>query len=232
MKVAILQSNYIPWKGYFHLIHKADVFVFYDCVKYTKNDWRNRNKIYTNNGLQWITVPIPASATRLCIDEVRIKNMNWQEKHFKTLYYSYKRASHFYQLQELIEDYLLEKRWEYLSELNQYLIKKISNKLNIQTEFRNVREFKISGNRVERLISLLKTLNATTYISGPSAREYLKEKEYLFDQNNIKIIYMKYPNYPCYPQLQQPFQNHVSIVDLIANVKWNEIENYIWKYEA
>ena len=50
-KIAILQSNYIPWKGYFDLIGSVDTFVFYDEMQYTKRDWRNRNKIKTRNGL-------------------------------------------------------------------------------------------------------------------------------------------------------------------------------------
>ena len=61
MKAAILQSNYIPWKGYFDLMNRADVFIIYDEVQYTKNDWRNRNKIKTANGLVWLTIPVRQS---------------------------------------------------------------------------------------------------------------------------------------------------------------------------
>lgn len=231
MKAVILQSNYIPWKGYFDLINDADIFVFYDCVKYTKNDWRNRNKIATTNGVQWLTIPISSKATNLMIDEVTIEDKYWQEKHFKTLYYAYKKAPYFHQLEELINDYLLEKKWEYLSDLNQYLIKKISQKLSINTEFRNAREFKLEGDRVNKLINILKELNISTYISGPSAKEYLCGHENLFDENNIKLIYKSYPAYPAYKQFSPNFENYVSIVDMIAHLPWDNIANYIWNYE-
>lgn len=232
MKAVILQSNYIPWKGYFDLIHDADVFVFYDCVKYTKNDWRNRNKIVTPNGVQWLTIPISSKATHLMIDEVKIENNFWQEKHFKTLYYAYKSAPYFHQLEELITDYLIEKKWNYLSELNQYLIKKIAHKLSISTEFRNAMEFKLNGDRVDKLISILNELNATTYISGPSAKDYLTGKEYLFKENNIELIYKNYPSYLPYKQFSDNFENYVSIVDMIAHIRWDEISNYIWNNES
>lgn len=57
-KVAIVQSNYIPWRGYFDLIAFVDEFIIYDDMQYTKRDWRNRNRIKTSQGLQWITVPV------------------------------------------------------------------------------------------------------------------------------------------------------------------------------
>ena len=57
-KVAILQSNYIPWKGYFDIIASVDEFIIFDDMQYTKRDWRNRNKIKTPQGLQWLTIPV------------------------------------------------------------------------------------------------------------------------------------------------------------------------------
>jgi hypothetical protein len=231
MKAVILQSNYLPWKGYFDLIHEADVFVFYDCVKYTKNDWRNRNRIYSKNGLQWLTIPIEASATRLLIEEVEIKNSQWQDIHFKTLYLAYKRAPYFLQLEELMQDYLKEKSWKLLSDLNQYLIIKISRMLGITTAFRQAREFNIEGNRVQRLINILKEVRATEYISGLAAKNYIEGQEHLFEQENIQLTFKYYPIYPTYPQLCKPFEQAVSIVDMIANIPVQEIKNYIWDYE-
>src|SRR3954469_16903743 len=98
MKVVVLQSNYVPWKGYFDLIHDADLFVFYDEVKYTKNDWRNRNKIFTTNGVQWLTIPISKDAVKQKISQVEIKDNGWQELHYKSLFFGYKSAPFFNQL--------------------------------------------------------------------------------------------------------------------------------------
>lgn len=231
MKVAILQSNYIPWKGYFDLIHDADVFVFYDCVKYTKNDWRNRNKIYVNASPQWITIPIASESTKLKIEEVKITDTTWQETHAKTLTLGYKKAPFFFQLEELIQHYFIEKKWSHLSELNQYIITDISQRLGITTKFINSQELTLAGDRVEKLINICTQLNATEYISGPAAKDYLSEKEYLFENNTISLSYKNYPQYKEYKQLQSPFESSISIVDMIANLNWSDIPSYIWGNE-
>lgn len=230
MKAVILQSNYIPWKGYFDLINDCDVFIFYDIVKYTKNDWRNRNTIYTKNGKQWLSIPIAADAVNLKIEEVQL-TQNWQESHFKSLYLGYKKAPYFNQLEILINDFLVEKKWETLSELNQYLIKKIAGRLGCQTRFVNANEHNPSGTKVEKLIDLLQKVNADEYISGMAAKEYIDKEMHLFDGHNIKLTFKTYPLYPVYKQLKEPFENSVSIVDLIANIHWDEIPNYIWANE-
>lgn len=227
--VAILQSNYVPWKGYFDLINSVDTFIFYDIVKYTKNDWRNRNIIYTKNGIQWLTIPIDSSAVNFKINEVKINNDKWQELHFKSLFLGYKRAPYFFQLEELMNDYLKEKKWNRISELNQYLIVKISRLLGIKTEFKNAEEFEISGDRIDRLLKILNQSKASRYISGPSAQSYLKGNEYLFDDLKIQLQYFKYPKYKEYKQLSSPFENYVSILDLIANIKIEEIPSFIWE---
>jgi hypothetical protein len=228
MNVVILQSNYVPWKGYFDLIHDADVFVFYDCVQYTKNDWRNRNIIYTPNGKQWLTIPIDASAVKLNIDEVSISDAKWQNSHYRSLSVGYGRAPFFHQLRELMEDYLQEKTWISLSELNQYLIKEISKKLGCSTVFVDSRDLSLANDRIERLLGILRQLRATRYISGKSAANYLHSYEHLFHDNGIELVYKEYPTYKVYSQFSNHFEHGVSILDMIAHLSWNDIPNYIW----
>ena len=227
MKLAILQSNYIPWKGYFDLINSVDVFIFYDEVQYTKNDWRNRNKIYTKNGEQWLTIPVAASAVKGKISEVVLQPENWQQQHFKSLQLGYKSAPYYSQLEELINDFLVEKKWTSLKELNQYLIKKIAASIGIKTKFEDATQYDLTGDRVSRLLNLILQSGATTYITGPSAHDYLKDHENLFREKNIELIYKSYPTYKSYKQLHKPFLNAVSIVDMIANLRYDEILNYI-----
>src|SRR5258706_12537168 len=219
MKAVVLQSNYLPWKGYFDLIHDADVFIFYDEVKYTKNDWRNRNKVYSKNGLHWLTIPISKDAVKQKISEVRMENDEWQKLHYDTLYFSYKNAPYFFQLEEFLTDFYKNRKWEFLSELNQYCVKRIAGYLGIQTRFCNSKEFELIDGRVERLVNLLEQVGAKQYISGPSAREYLTGKEHLFLEQNIALTFKDYSGYPGYRQLLSPLENYVSIVDMIANVK-------------
>ena len=204
--------------------------MFYDEVKYTKNDWRNRNKIYTHNGIQWLSIPISKDAVKQKISEVAIKDFSWQQLHFKSLVFGYKNAPHFSQLENILKEVYVDRKWNYLSELNHFLIKRISVLLNLPTQFADSKSYAIKGNRVERLIDLLKQVGAAEYISGPAAKEYLSGSEHLFSDNNIKLTFKNYPSYPDYKQLSSPFRHDVSIFDLIANIKMSEIENYIWKF--
>lgn len=229
MKVVILQSNYVPWKGYFDLINDADTFVFYDCVKYTKNDWRNRNQIATKNGNQWLTIPMPGNAVNMAIDEAVIEDKKWQDTHYKSLYFAYKKAPFFPQLEELIELYLKQHQWQKLSALNQFVIKHIATKIGINTNFIDSRELAgLEGDRVERLISILTQLNATEYISGQAAKDYMTGHEHLFSDKGIHLTYKLYPQYPVYTQLSPEFSHFVSILDMVAHLHWDEIKHYIY----
>lgn len=229
MKVAVIQSNYIPWKGYFDIIHDVDLFVFYDDVQYTKNDWRNRNKIKTPMGVKWLTIPVGTDLNRL-ICEVELTNPVWHKKHWRMIEHCYSKSPFFYLYKELFRHVYLGRKWESLSELNQYLIKHIAVEcLNIKTEFHDSREYDILGtnaNANHRLLKLLQSLKADTYVSGPAARKYIDEK--VFTQAGIKLVYKDYSNYPEYLQLYPPFEHNVSIVDLLFSCG-SDSPCYIWK---
>ncbi len=228
MRVVVLQSNYIPWKGYFDLIHDADIFIFYDEVKYTKNDWRNRNKIYTVNGLHWLSIPISAESVKLKISEVKLPDSSWFLKHYQTLFSGYRKAKYFDQMLNLLKEMYFENSSGTLSLLNQNLIKLIADKIGIKTVFFDSSSFVLEGDRVSRLINLLKQAKASTYISGPSARNYLKYYYHLFSDNEIDLVFKDYTGYPEYEQLNLPFEHGVSILDMFANIKLDQIPNHIW----
>jgi WbqC-like protein family len=224
-RVAILQSNYLPWKGYFDLIHDVDLFVFYDDVQYTKNDWRNRNKIKTPNGPMWLTVPTGTALDRLVCD-VRLNDAHWAQKHWKSLQQFYSAAPHFKRYQAFFEQVYLGTRWESLSELNQYLIKAISrDHLGIQTRFADSRAYPTPGRKLDRLMELLAQLDAKTYVSGPAAKSYIDAVR--FEQAGIELVYKSYEGYPQYEQRYPPFEHSVSIVDLLFNTG-PEASSYVW----
>ena len=230
MKVVVLQSSYLPWKGYFDLIHDSDIFVFYDEVKYTKNDWRNRNKIYTPNGIQWLTVPISSKFYNSKISEVIIQNDLWQKKHFKAIYLSYNRSPFFWEIKEFLENIFLNQTWFSLKELNHHLIKCIIKMLGINTKILDSKDFIMPNGRVERLISLLKQVGATTYISGPKGKNYIDTNIEYFKNCGIECIYKDYSNYPVYPQNREIFDHYVTILDLIVNVGIKNTSKYIWGF--
>jgi len=229
-KIAILQSNYIPWKGYFDIIGMADIFVFYDDVQFTPRDWRSRNKIKTTHGTMWLTIPCGKDRNRL-ICEVEIKDPSWQDEHWNTIEHFYKKAKYFKYYKDFFQEIFKGKIWKNLSEFNQYVIKKISYEiLNFNTEFIDSRIFQCKEKKLHRILEILdKFENISEYISGPSAKDYLTEDE--FKKRNLKLIYMNYSNYPEYTQLYGSFIHEVTILDLIFNEGSNAI-GYMKSYKA
>ena len=223
MRVAILQSNNIPWKGYFDLINDVDLFIFYDDVQYTHSDWRHRNRLMTKQGPQWLSIPAGHDLKRL-ICEVEITDQKWKQKHRKTIEQNYRKAPFFKELEPLL-DFLYENSITNLSEYNQRATKHISELLGISTQFTDSRLLSTDGGKTERLIGLLQKVGATTYISGPSAKSYIDEPT--FAEAGIELVYKEYPDYPAYPQCCSPFSPFVTVLDLLFNVG-RKAPHYIW----
>lgn len=221
----VLQSNYIPWKGYFDLIHDADLFIFYDDVQYTKNDWRNRNKIKTRNGASWITVPVGIDANRLICD-VTIKDPAWQRKHWNAICHEYSRAPYFTFYRPFFEEVYVGQQWNNLSIMNQTITRRIASELlGITTKFGDSREYQPEGTNLDRLLDLLRKVVTRQYISGPAAMSYIAPER--FAQAGIELIWKDYSTYPEYQQAHPPFDHGVTILDLLFNVG-PDAPTYIW----
>lgn len=224
-RVAILQSNYIPWKGYFDIINDVDLFIFYDDVQFTKQDWRTRNSIKTPMGVKWLTIPVGSNIDRLICD-VAIEDARWQRSHWDSLRQQYGKCPHFKTYEGFFADIYLGKQWTSLSDLNQYVIRQISSQiLNVGTPFRDSREFQLSGSKQDRIIDLVVKSEASHYVSGPAAKDYIEPAR--FDELNVELIWKDYSGYPEYAQLHPPFEHHVSILDLLFHVG-PEAGEYIW----
>jgi hypothetical protein len=229
VKVVVNQSNYVPWKGYFDLIHDADLFVFYDDLQFTKNDWRNRNKLKTAAGVTWLTIPVGKDIDRL-ICEVALPGGDWAAQHWRRIEESYRAMPHFAAYAPAIREIFLGRGWTRLADLNQCLIKHIAVEvLGMSTRFGDSRDYSLEGRKQDRLMSLLRAVGATTYISGPSAKAYLDESR--MNQEGIAVIWKDYSGYPEYPQAYPPFEHAVSILDLIFNTG-PAASHYIWGWRA
>lgn len=215
-KIAISQSNYIPWKGYFDLINKVDEFILYDDAQYTRRDWRNRNKIKTSNGTQWLTIPVDVKGKYFQkINETKISDKGWTVNHWQQIKQNYAKAKNFKKYKDIFEELYLNCKEEYLSEINHKFIIAINQILEIKTKIRFSSEFEIYGDQTEKLINICKQCNTTVYISGPAAKTYFDEQ--LAKKENIQIKWMNYDNYKEYEQLYPPFEHGVTILDLILN---------------
>ncbi|TKI69916.1 WbqC family protein [Sulfurimonas crateris] len=214
-KVAILQSNYIPWKGYFDLINMVDEFIFYDEVQYTKNDWRNRNKIKTSQGIQWLTIPVRQESLEQKIKDSKITDKKWNIKHWRAISQNYTKTKYFKEYKDIFEELYLGCSEEYLSQINYKFIIAINEILGIDTKLSWSSDYELIGGQTERLINLCKQTDATHYLSGPAAKDYFDEE--LARTENIQVEWMDYSGYKEYEQLHLPFEHGVCILDLIFN---------------
>ncbi len=214
-KVAILQSNYIPWKGYFDLIDSVDDFVFYDEVQYTRRDWRNRNKIKLSTGPTWLTIPVQVKGGfEQKISVTRVSTSRWAQEHWLSISHAYARAKFFDMYRDLFKDlYKRAEEMEYLSQINCMFIEAICSQLAINTRLHQSSEFVFLEGKSERLAGICRDLKADAYVSGPAARDYLKEQ--VFVEMGMSVEWFKYGPYQEYPQLYPPFEAAVSILDLL-----------------
>jgi hypothetical protein len=212
IKAAIIQSSYIPWKGYFDIIHDVDKFVFLEDVQYTKHDWRSRNRVKTSGGVKWLSVPVLGGIYQK-IFEAKIDNsLKWSDKHVRTIHHSYAARDYYRSYCDDIFS-VLNKKYETISDLNIALISKLSSLLGIETELINSRDLEAPGARDDRLISICERIGADCYLSGPAAKDYIMNEK--FDRAGIRLEYKSYDGYPEYEQPWGPFDPLVSVIDLI-----------------
>ena len=216
MRCAVLQPSYLPWRGYFHQIQKADVFVFYDDVQYDKHGWRNRNRIKTANGPQWLTVPVSARGNvvdGLPINEVQIADGKWPGKHLATIRQAYAQGPALRPLPGAGRaapggrprapgrpDHRAD-RWRW----------RASSASRPSSCGRRSWASRATGWTACSACS--SRSGATHYISGPAARDYMDEAR--LTEAGISLEYMEY-DYPEYRQLHPPYEPQVSVIDLIA----------------
>ncbi|WP_166365371.1 WbqC family protein [Pseudomonas akapageensis] len=214
-KVAIVQSNYIPWKGYFDMIAAVDEFVLYDDMQYTRRDWRNRNQIKTPQGLQWLTVPVKVKGKyHQTIRETEVEGPDWASIHWKSLTQNYRRSPFFDEVASWLEP-LYMKPYTHLSDLNRTFLESICAYLEIKTAIRNSSDYTLSDGKTERLADLCVQAGASEYISGPAARDYIEAG--VFSERGIQLTWFDYSGYPEYPQLWGEFAHGVTILDLLFN---------------
>lgn len=217
-KIAILQSNYIPWKGYFDIINMVDEFILYDDMQYTKRDWRNRNKIVTGNGLFWLSIPVVTKGKFYQrINETKVSDHKWADSHWKAIQCNYARSRYFYMYEERIRGiYEKCRNEEFLSKINYCFLKEICDIIGIATDITwSTDYFSAGGGRTERLVRLVKSAGGNYYLSGPAAKDYIEAE--IFEEAGITLDWMDYSGYPEYTQLSDTFEHGVSILDLIFN---------------
>jgi len=214
---AIVQSCYIPWKGYFDLMNSVDEFILFDDRQFTRRDWRNRNRIKTPNGVQWLTIPVRVKGRyHQRIDETVVSDDSWAQRHWQALTHAYGSAPHFgaygAHFERAYEDVAHEHR---LSFINRRLLEAVCEVLGVGTTLKWSTDYAPEGTKTSRLVDLCRKAGGTRYVSGPRARDYIEER--LFADASIELTYIDYHDYPVYEQLHPPFDHAVTVLDLVFN---------------
>lgn len=225
-RVAIVQSSYIPWKGYFDIIRRVDEFVLFDEVQFTRRDWRNRNRIKTPQGPTWLTIPVASKGNyRSAIEDIRVGDDGWREKHWASLRHAYARAPCFPDVSPRVEALYAAATDERLSDVNVRFLRGICDMLGIDTPITWSRDYPGEGRKSGRLASICAQAGASEYLSGPSARAYLDED--VFTEAGVEVRWMDYEGYPEYEQLHPPFEHHVSVLDLLFHVGSDALDHML-----
>jgi hypothetical protein len=216
MIIGILQPGYLPWLGFFEQMHRSDIFVMYDDVQYDKEGWRNRNRIKTATGIQWLTVPVLLKFNEHpIIFDVRIDNkVNWRKKHLGAIRQNYIKAPFFRKYIEIFE-VAYSREWEYLVDLDLYFIEKLAECLGMSHK-KIVRSssFQVKGERIERLVNMCKFFGAGTFYEGAAGKNYMDVDYFL--RHGIEVEFQDY-QHPTYPQLHGEFVPYLSVIDLLFN---------------
>jgi WbqC-like protein len=215
MTVVVLQPGYLPWLGFFDQMRRADVFVYYDDVQYDTHGWRNRNRIKTQHGPLWLTVPVRHSGlSKPRILDVTIDaRTNWAKKHVASIRQAYAAAPFAKQYVPALEEVLM-RPWERLVDLDLAVAALIAGWLGVQPRIECASRLGIHGGQSERLLNLCQRLGATKYLSGRAARDYLDVS--LFGRSGVEVEWQDFAH-PVYPQLHGEFVPYLSAIDLILN---------------
>tara|TARA_B100001057_G_C22615447_1_gene858257 strand:+ start:181 stop:885 length:705 start_codon:yes stop_codon:yes gene_type:complete len=216
------QPVYLPWLGLFHKIWLSETFVSFDIAQYLTKEWMNRNKIKTHSGYEWLNVPVLKKGfLKKKTYEIRINNtINWRRKHFKSLCINYKGAKYYDYFINILEKIYL-KKWDFLSELNEYILKIFLTELKIKVNFIKASELNFEGKGSDLVLDMCKKLEAKKYIFGTQGKNYAREKD--FSKHNIDIYFQNY-NHPKYFQLHSRFLPNLSVIDLFFNEGPNSLE--------
>ena len=212
---AILQPHYLPYTGFFNLIDKVDVFVFFDNVQFEARSWQNRNRIKTPDGFMWLSVPVIKKFGQK-IKATKINNdIDWQKEHWTAIKHSYSKAKYFNDYKTFFEN-IYSQKWDNISEMNITIIKSIAEMLGLKTKFVNASELNVTGKRSELLVNICRAVGANHYISNIGSKVYMDKEMHYFNDAGISVDYMIYKPKE-YIQLFGEYISHLSAIDVLFN---------------
>ncbi|MFX1391991.1 MAG: WbqC family protein [Promethearchaeota archaeon] len=210
------QPAYLPWLGFFHKLLISDIAVILDNVQFQKNYFINRNKIRTNHGDTWLTVPVLTSGhiDKRMIEMKINNNINWHKKHKKSINIHYKKAPYFLNYYDYFEK-LYDKNWIYLTDLLKETMSFFFKELNIETKIYYQSNLGFKKKKQDLILEMCEYFDSDIFVFGKDGRKYADPEYFKLNKRNI---YFQDYNHPTYPQLHGDFIPYLSVLDLLFNV--------------
>jgi hypothetical protein len=215
--VTMHQPNYLPWIGLFSKVAQTECFVIMDTFQYTRHGVIHRNKIRTNVGSSYLTIPVGKEFAVAKIKDVTLpQDKTWREIHWQSIYHNYVKTDFFKYHADFFEK-LYQQDFTYLWQINLEIIRYMLKSFDINVKILKASDLNIdmSLKHTDMIIAVLKSIGASTYLSGQSGRDYIELEK--FSQNNLKCKFAKF-THPVYPQRYPGFEPNLSAIDLLFNV--------------
>lgn len=216
------QPVYLPWLGLFHKIASSDIFCYFDIAQYQTKDFNNRNKIKTNTGELWLSVPVESkNHFEKKVGEIKVIQDGWQRKHIKTIQLQYQKAPYFSAYKDLIFEVIENQSKETLGHLNLEILKCLTNILGINTPVVMASDYEFENSKSDLVLDMCLKLGATNYIFGAQGSNYADVKK--FRESGVEPYFQNYIH-PTYKQLHGGFAPFMSVIDLIFNEGPNSLK--------
>ncbi|MDB5100438.1 MAG: WbqC-like protein family protein [Cyanobacteria bacterium RYN_339] len=216
MRVTMHQPEHLPWLGFFHKMAQADLYVYLDVVQYRRQYFQNRNRIVGVREPIWLLVPVRklehrhGPIMRVPLDNSRA----WRKTYWGSIAYHYHNHPHFERYADELRSIVLTP-FEQLTDLNYALIDFCRRAFAITTPLVRASSLDVDGKRSSLIHDVMVRTGATTYLSGPTGREYLDEEP--FRASGIAVEYHDF-HHPRYAQRgRAAFSSHLAALDLIMN---------------
>ena len=212
-----MQPTYLPWCGYFDLIDQVDCFVILDSVQFDRRSWQQRNRILTDQGPKWLTVPVKSKGLRdQKISDVEIdETAGFASRHLETIRHAYRRTPYFGEYFPNLEQRLSEPSAR-LVDLNTSMIGWLCEQLGIGWSPIWSSTLNPTGEKAELLLDVCQKVEADAYLSPVGAADYIGDGE-LFQANGVTLKYQSF-THPGYSQANtEEFVSHMSVLDLLFN---------------
>jgi len=215
VKVAIMQPYFLPYIGYWQLMHHVDIFVVYDNIEHTKKGWINRNRFLLNGKPEIFSLPLKRDSDFLDIRERKLSDTFSAEKVrlMRRLEAAYLNAENFREGKSLLadifdstEDNLFRFIYQSIEHVRSYL--GISSRLVVSSALDIPRQ--MTGQA--RVIATCKALGASDYIN-PIGGIDLYDKQAFWDEG-IRLHFQSVRPWK-YEQFEFAFVPNLSILDAV-----------------